>query len=54
MPIKKAGEKAGKKAKKNTPGLAAQAKKVGTRGKRVDSAMDRMLSGKSPQKKKKK
>ena len=53
MPIKKAGEKAGKKAKKNTPGLAAQAKKkVKTRGKRVDSAMDRMLSGKSPQKKK--
>ena len=54
MPIKKAGEKAGKKAKKNTPGLAAQAKKkVESRGSRVDKAMERMLAGKSPQKKKK-
>lgn len=43
-----------KKAKKNTPGLAAKAKKkIETRGKKVDSALDRMLAGKSPQKKKK-
>jgi len=53
MPIKKAGEKAGKKAKKNTSGLADKAKKkIETRGKRADTAMARMLAGKSPQKKK--
>ena len=41
--------------KKSTTGLAVKAKKkVEGRGKRVDSAMDRMLAGKSPQKKKKK
>lgn len=54
MAIKKAGKKAGEKARKSTPGLAAKAKKkIETRGKKVDSAMDRMLAGKSPQKKKK-
>ena len=43
------------KKKKSTAGLVVKAKaKVESRGSRADKAMERMLSGKSPQKKKKK
>ena len=42
------------KKKKGTAGLVVKAKaKVESRGSRADKAMERMLSGKSPQKKKK-